>query len=161
MFLLISYLSKFFTILGAINWYSIIKGIKVYKSMPSQKLLNKGCIIILNGITCNRYELIEFLFYNCYDKIKDRVKKLLDNKTKYLQNIDIILKYNLDLSHYNMMMNNIVANFNYFERLDKEVKIVQENKENAGFVDALQMIIGLMVISIFSFIIGYLLFRMQ
>ena len=51
MFLLISYLSKFFTILGAINWYSIIKGIKAYKSISIQKLLNKGDILILNGIS--------------------------------------------------------------------------------------------------------------
>lgn len=124
-------------------------------------ILKNNDIIVLNGITCNRYELIEFLFYNCYDKIKDRVKKLLDNKTKYLQNIDIILKYNLDLSHYNMLMNNIVANFNYFERLNNEITIINQNKNNAGFINVLQMAIGLVIICIFSFLIGYLLFRMQ
>lgn len=124
-------------------------------------ILKNNDIIVLNGITCNRYELIEFLFYNCYDKIKDRVTKLLNNKTKYLQNIDIILKYNLDLSHYNMMMNNVVANFNYFEKLNNEINIINQNKENAGFVNILQMAIGLVIIGIFSFFLGYLLFKMQ
>lgn len=124
-------------------------------------ILKNNDIISLNGITCNRYELIEHLFYDYYDKIKDRVDKLLENKNKYIQNIDIILKYNLDFTSYNMILNNIVANFNYFERLKKEVEIVKKNNENAGFVNVLQMSIGLIVISILSFFIGYLLFKMQ
>ena len=124
-------------------------------------ILKNNDIISLNGITCNRYELIEHLFYDYYDKIKDRVDKLLENKNKYIQNIDIILKYNLDFTSYNMILNNIVANFNYFERLKKEVEIVKKNNENAGFVNVLQMSIGLIVISILSFFIGYLLFKLQ
>lgn len=124
-------------------------------------ILKNNDIISLNGVTCNRYELIEHLFYNYYDKIKERVSVLLENKTKYLQNIDIILKYNLDLTNYNMIMNNIIANFNYFERLNNEIQVVNKNKNEAGFVNVLQMTIGLVIICIFSFFIGYLLFKMQ
>lgn len=148
--------------------YGIIcnKDTKRYSYAPlfdnvSVSILKNNDIISLNGITCNRYELIEYLFYNCYDKIKNRVGILLENKTKYLQNIDIILKYNLDLTNYNMIMNNIIANFNYFERLNNEIQIVQKNQKDAGFVNILQMTIGLVIISIFSFFIGYLLFKMQ
>ena len=124
-------------------------------------ILKNNDIISLNGITCNRYELIEYLFYNYYPKIKTRVENLLANKTKYLQNIDIILKYNLDLTNYNMIMNNIIANFNYFERLNNEITIVKKNQKDAGFVNVLQMTIGLVIICIFSFFLGYLLFKMQ
>lgn len=124
-------------------------------------ILKNNDIISLNDITCNRYELIEHLFYDYHDKIKNRVDKLLENKNKYLQNIDVILKYNLDFNSYNMILNNIIANFNYFERLKKEVEIVKKNNENAGFANILLMSAGLIVISILSFFIGYLLFKMQ
>ena len=120
-------------------------------------ILKNNDIIIINGITCNRYELIECLFYNYYDKIKDRVEKILSKKDRYLQNIDIILKYNLDLGNYNMMLNNIITNLNYFERLNKEQSMVTNNK-NAGYVNIIQMIIGLIIIAAFSVCIGYLLY---
>ncbi len=120
-------------------------------------ILKNNDIIIINGITCNRYELIECLFYNYYDKIKDRVEKILSKKDRYLQNIDIILKYNLDLGNYNMMLNNIITNLNYFERLNKEQSMVTNNK-NAGYVNIIQMIIGLVIIAAFSVCIGYLLY---
>jgi len=124
-------------------------------------ILKNNDIISYNGITCNRYELIEHLFYNYYPKIKTRVEKLLENKNNYLKNIDIILKYNLDLTNYNMVMNNIIANFNYYERLNNEIQVVQKNQKDAGFVNVLQITIGLIIICIFSFFIGYLLFKMQ
>ena len=120
-------------------------------------ILKNNDIIIINGITCNRYELIECLFYNYYDKIKDRVEKILSKKDRYLQNIDIILKYNLDLGNYNMMLNNVITNLNYFERLNKEQSMVTNNK-NAGYVNIIQMIIGLVIIAAFSVCIGYLLY---
>lgn len=120
-------------------------------------ILKNNDIIIINGITCNRYELIECLFYNYYDKIKDRVEKILSKKDRYLQNIDIILKYNLDLGNYNMMLNNMITNLNYFERLNKEQSMVTNNK-NAGYVNIIQMIIGLVIIAVFSVCIGYLLY---
>ena len=148
--------------------YGIIcnKETKRYSYAPlfdnvSLSILKNNDIISLNGVTCNRYELIEYLFYNHYDKIETRVNKLLANKTKYLQNIDIILKYNLDLTNYNMIMNNIIANFNYFEKLTKELEIIKQNKENAGFANVIQITLGLAIICLFSFFLGYLLFKMQ
>lgn len=120
-------------------------------------ILKNNDIIIVNGITCNRYELIECLFYNYYDKIKDRVEKILSKKDRYLQNIDIILKYNLDLSTYNMMLNNIITNLNYFERLNRERSML-ETSNSAGYVNIVQMIIGLIIIAVFSVCIGYLLY---
>ena len=120
-------------------------------------ILKNNDIIIINGITCNRYELIECLFYNYYDKIKDRVEKILSKKDRYLQNIDIILKYNLDLSTYNMMLNNIITNLNYFERLNRERSML-ETSSSAGYVNIVQMIIGLIIIAVFSVCIGYLLY---
>ena len=126
----------------------------------SPSILKNNDVIIINGITCNRYELIECLFYNYYDKIKNRVTKLLEKKEKYLQNIDIILKYNVDIGNYNMIINNIITNINYFERLNKE-KTMIVNNNSAGYVNAIQMIIGLAIIIAFSFCIGYLLYCMQ
>lgn len=121
-------------------------------------ILKNNDVISVNGITCNRYELIECLFYNYYDKIKERVDQLLENKNKYLQNIDIILKYNVDLGNYNMLMNNIITNLNYFERLNKERNLVANNRSNAGYVNAIQMLVGLGIIIVFSVCIAYLLY---
>lgn len=120
-------------------------------------ILKNNDVMIVNGITCNRYELIECLFYNYYDKIKDRVENILSKHDRYLQNIDIILKYNLDLGNYNMMLNNIITNLDYFERLKKERTLVTNNK-NAGYVNIIQVVIGLIIIAAFSICIGYLLY---
>ena len=119
--------------------------------------LKNNDIILVNGITCNRYELIECLFYNYYDKIKTRVTDILNNKDKYLKTIDIILKYNVDLTTYNMIINNIITNLNYFERLNNEKTIVTNNS-NAGYINIVQLIIGLGIIMAFSVLIGYLLY---
>lgn len=119
--------------------------------------LKNNDVISINGITCNRYEFIECLFYNYYDKIKTRIKDILDNKDKYMKNIDIILKYNVDITTYNMMLNNIVTNLNYFERLNNE-KTLAQNNNNAGYVSIVQLVVGLGIIMIFSVLIGYLLF---
>ena len=123
-------------------------------------ILKNNDVISVNGITCNRYELIECLFYNYYDKIKNRVTNILNNKDKYMQNIDIILKYNVDLTTYNMMLNNIVTNLNYFERLNNEKSLVQNNG-NAGYVSIIQLVIGLIIIMAFSVFIGYLLYTIS
>ena len=56
-----------------------------------------------------------------------------------------------------MMLNNIITNLNYFERLNKEQSMVTNNK-NAGYVNIIQMIIGLVIIAAFSVCIGYLLY---
>ena len=123
-------------------------------------ILKNNDVFSLNEITCNRYELIEYLFYNYYDKIKDKVTKILENKNNYLKTIDIILKYNVDSSSYNMMMNNIITNLNYFERLNNERILINKNSSNAGFVNALQFVIGLGIIVIFSIFIAYLLYNL-
>ena len=120
-------------------------------------ILKNNDVMSLNGITCNRYELIECLFYNYYDKIKTRVEDLLNNKEKYIQNIDVILKYNVDLNSYLMIKNNIITNLNYFARLNTERTLVQENK-NAGYVSIVQLIVGLAIIVVFSVCIAYLLY---
>lgn len=120
-------------------------------------ILKNNDVISVNGITCNRYELIECLFYNYYDYIKPKVTKLLENKNQYLKNIDIILKYNVDINNYNMIMNNIITNINYFERLNNERTLVARNS-NAGYVNAVQMVIGLGIIIAFSVCIAYLLY---
>lgn len=124
-------------------------------------ILKNNDVISINGITCNRYELMECLFYNYYDKIKERIDKILENKNTYLQNIDIILKHNVDINNYNIIMNNIITNLNYFERLNQERKIVTQNKNNAGFVNIIQMVLGLGIIILFSICIAYLLYCMK
>lgn len=123
-------------------------------------ILKNNDVISINGITCNRYELMECLFYNYYDKIKTRVTTILTNKDKYIKNIAMILKYNVDLTTYNMMMNNIITNINYFEKLNTEKTLVQNNN-NAGYVSIVQLIIGLAIIMGFSVLIGYLLYTVR
>ena len=76
-------------------------------------------------------------------------------------NIDVILKYNLDYVNYSMMLDNIVGNFNYFEKLNNQREIMINNNENAGFANVVQVIIGLMFIVGFSVLIGYLMFVMK
>ena len=122
--------------------------------------LKNNDVISLNGITCNRYELIEYLFYNYYDKIKTRVTDIITNKERYLKTVDMILKYNVDLSAYNMVLNNIITNINYFERLNNE-RNTAVNNPNGGFVNIIQLVIGLGIIMIFSVLIGYLLYTIS
>ena len=123
-------------------------------------ILKNNDVISINGITCNRYELIECLFYNYYDKIKNRIDNILTNKDKYINNIAVILKYNVDLTTHNMMLNNIITNLNYYERLNKE-KSLTNNNPNAGYVSIIQLILGLVIIMGFSVLIGYLLYTVS
>ena len=124
-------------------------------------ILKNNDVISVNGITCNRYELIECLFYNYYDKIQARITDILNNKQKYIKNIDVILKYNVELTHYNMMMNNIITNINYFERLKTEKSLVENNSNNAGYISIIQLLLGLLIIMGFSVFIGYLLYTVS
>ena len=124
-------------------------------------ILKNNDIIVFNGVVCNRYELIECLFYDYYDKIEERVSYILDNKNKYLNNIDVILKYNLDYTNYSMLLNNIISNLNYFEKLINEKTIINRNANNAGFVNVVQMVFGMLILVGFSVFIGYLLFLVQ
>ena len=57
-------------------------------------------------------------------------------------------------------MNNIITNINYFERLNIEKSLVQNNS-NAGYVSVVQLIVGLLVIMGFSVFIGYLLYTVS
>ena len=123
-------------------------------------ILKNNDVISINGITCNRYELIECLFYNYYDKIKNRVDNILTNKDKYINNIAVILKYNVDLNNYNMLLNNMITNLNYYEKLNKEKSLVNNNS-NAGYVSIIQLILGLVIIMGFSVLIGYLLYTVS
>lgn len=123
-------------------------------------ILKNNDVIQVNGITCNRYELIECLFYNYYDKIKDKVEEILKNKDRYLKTIDIILKYNVDINNYNMLKNNIQINMNYFDRLNKERTLPMTNN-NAGYVNIVQLLVGLMIIIGFSICIAYLLYNIK
>ena len=123
-------------------------------------ILKNNDVISINNITCNRYDLTECLFYNYYDKISKRVEKIIQNKDKYLQNIDIILKYNVNLNNYNMLKNNIAININNFEKLIKERAIVRSNN-SSGYVNIVQLLIGLIVIIGFSVCIAYLLYNIK
>ena len=44
----------------------------------------------------------------------------------------------------NMMINNIITNINYFERLNTEKSLVQNNN-SAGYVSIVQLVIGLLI----------------
>lgn len=114
-------------------------------------------VLSMNGITCNRYELTECLFYNYYEKIEKRITKILSNKEILIKNIDVILKYNLDYNNYNQILNNIIININSFERLINE-KTIESKSQNAGYVNLAQLIIGLGIIIAFSVCIAYLLY---
>ena len=123
-------------------------------------ILKNNDVMQVNGITCNRYELIECLFYNYYDKIKNKVEDILNNKERYSKTIDIILKYNVDINNYNMLKNNIQTNMNYFERLNKE-RTLPINNNNAGYVNIVQLLVGLIIIIGFSICIAYLLYNIK
>lgn len=120
-------------------------------------LLKNNDVFYFNGITCNRYELMEILIYDYYDKIGNRVEYFISNKDNIIKTIDVICKYNLSFSNYVMLINNINTNIGYFERLIKEKELTTKN-ENAGFVDIVTMFIILAIIIIFSVAIGYLLY---
>ena len=124
-------------------------------------ILKNNDILSFNGITCNRYELMECLFYNYYDKIKDKVEYILNNKDKILKTASMIFKYNVDLNTYNMLMNNIITNINYFDRLLKEKALFEQNKQNAGYVDIIHMVIAMVIIIAFSICIAYLLYNIK
>ena len=124
-------------------------------------ILKNNDVFSFNGITCNRYELMECLFYNYYDKIKNRVDYILNNKEKILKSASMIFKYNLELNTYNMVFNNLVTTINYFEHLIEEKAIIEKNQQNAGYADIFHIILALGIIFIFSFIISYLLFNIN
>ena len=142
------------------------KQTKRYKYAPLfdnvfPSILKNNDVFSFNGILCNRYELMECLFYNYYDKIKDRVEYLLNNKQKILLNISNILKHNLEYNNYAMVMNNFITNINYFSKIIQEKELIEKQKTSAGYVNIVQTVVSLFIIMIISFVIGYLLYTIS
>ena len=124
-------------------------------------ILKNNDVFSFNGIVCNRYELIECLCYNYYDKIQNKLNFLLSNYKKILVTSSNILKYNVDINIYNMLMNNIITNLNYFDKVLKEKAIVDRNKTSAGYADIFHILLALGIIVAFSVVIAYLLYSIK
>ena len=104
---------------------------------------------------------MECLFYEYYDKIKDKVEYMLNNKDTIIKTSSVIFKYNLDLNNYNMLLNNFITNINYFKKLTEEKAIIEKNQQNAGYADIFHIILAMVIIFAFSFFIAYLLFSVN
>ena len=124
-------------------------------------ILKNNDVFSFNDITCNRYELTECLFYNYYDKISKKVEFILANKGKIINTASTIFKYNVDINTYNMLMKNIITNINYFERIIESKRLQEQNKNNAGYVNIVQLLIALIIILLFSVGIAYLLYNIN
>ena len=124
-------------------------------------ILKNNDIFSFNDITCNRYELMECLFYNYYDKIKNKVDFILNNEERILQTASIIFKYNVDINTYSMLMNNIITNINTFKRIITTKELQERNQSNAGFVNIAQLLLALLIIIAFSICIAYLLYNIN
>ena len=124
-------------------------------------ILKNNDVFSFNDITCNRYELTECLFYNYYDKISKKVEFILANKEKIINTASTIFKYNVDINTYNMLMKNIITNINYFERIIESKRLQEQNKNNAGYVNIVQLLIALIIILLFSVGIAYLLYNIN
>lgn len=124
-------------------------------------ILKNNDVFSFNGVTCNRYELMECLFYNYYDKIQNKIEYILNNKDKILKTASIIFKYNLDINTYNMIFNNLITTINYFDHIIKEKAIIEKNQQNAGYADIFHIILALGIVFAFSFLIAYLLFNIN
>ena len=60
-----------------------------------------------------------------------------------------------------MLMNNIITNLNYFDKVLKEKAIVDRNKTSAGYADIFHIILALGIIVAFSVVIAYLLYSIK
>ena len=124
-------------------------------------MLKNNDILLFNNITCNRYELVECLIFNYYNKIEKRINYILNNEERILQTASTIFKYNVDIIYYNMLMNNIITNINNIKRLVSTKKIQEQNQNNAGFVNIVQLLLALLIIIAFSICIAYLLYNIN
>ena len=124
-------------------------------------ILKNNDVFSFNNITCNRYELTECLFYNYYDKIKNKVEFIINNEEKVLKTASTIFKYNVELNIYNMLMNNINTNINHFKRVLQTKEIQERNQNNAGYVNIVQLLLALIIIVAFSIGIAYLLYNIK
>lgn len=111
-----------------------------------------------NGYICSRNKLIDCLFENYYEDIKEKVTYIVNNKTRLIQIIDIIAKQNLDIKSYNLLMEKIIKNISYIEE-----KYLEKNNiiatENAGYVNVLNMFIMLALLTTISISIACFLLR--
>ena len=92
------------------------------------------------------------------------IKKLsfiINNEEKILDTASVIFKYNVDITTYNMLMNNLITNINNFKRLLSTKEIQERNENNAGFVNIAQLFIALIIIIAFSICIAYLLYNIK
>ena len=124
-------------------------------------ILKNNDIFSFNDITCNRYELMECIIFNYYDKIEKKLTFILNNEERILNTASIIFKYNVDITTYNMLMNNLITNINNFKRLLSTKEIQERNQNNAGFVNIAQLFIALIIIIAFSICIAYLLYNIK
>ena len=124
-------------------------------------ILKNNDVFSFNNITCNRYELTECLFYNYYDKIKNKVDFILNNEERILQTASNIFKYNVDINTYNMLMNNISTNIEYFKRVIQTKELQERNQNNAGYVNIIQLFLALIILVAFSIGIAYLLYNIS
>lgn len=111
-----------------------------------------------NGYICDRNKLIDCLFEDYYEEIKEKVSYIIDNKTRLIKIIDIIAKQNLDINNYNLLMEKIIKNISYIEKKYQEKNHIVPNN-NAGYVNMLNMLIILIVIAVFSIGIANIIIR--
>ena len=61
-----------------------------------------------------------------------------------------------------MLMNNIITNINYFQKIIETKKLQEQNNSgNAGYVNIIQLVIALIIILLFSVGIAYLLYNIR
>ena len=112
-----------------------------------------------NGYVCDRYRLIDELFDDFYENIKDKVTYIVTNKDKLISNIDIIAKQNLNIENYNNLMMKIINNFSYLEKKYQEKNNIIPT-ENAGYINIVTMIAVLSIITIISIVIANILYKL-
>ena len=110
-----------------------------------------------NGYICNRNKLIDCLFENYYENIKEKITYIINNKTRLIKIIDIIAKQNLNMDTYNMLMEKIIKNISYIEQKYQEKNNINPGK-NAGYVNILNMLIILTIIATISIAIANLIY---
>jgi len=110
-----------------------------------------------NGNICDRNKLIDCLFENYYEDIREKITYIMTNKTRLIKIIDIIAKQNLDINNYNMLMEKIIKNISYLEIKYQERNNIIPNA-NGGYVNMLNMFIILSIISVLSIGIASLIY---
>ena len=60
-----------------------------------------------------------------------------------------------------MLLKNINTNINYFQKILETKKLQEQNKNNAGYVNIIQLLIALVIMILFSVGIAYLLYNIK